>query len=643
MFDLFRSREKSVRILLGALLGVVALSMCLYLIPGGPGSSSTVSGNNVVATVGDQKITLQQLQQSIESITQRQTIPKQLLATYIPAIVNQLVEIEALAYRARQLGISISDAELADLIRNDMSRALGGTNFDLSLYQAALAQQGMTVADFEHKQREDYLASRLETLELQSVVVSQAEAKERFRDNNQKIALEYIAFDPKNFVGKINKDPAALKAYFEKNRALFQTPEERKIDLIVGTAPDFEHTAKVTDPQLLQLYNTNLDSYRVPERVHARHILIMTQGKTPAEKAQLKAKAEDILTQLKKGANFADLAKKDSQDPGSGAKGGDLGWLARGQTVPEFEKAAFSLKPNELSDIVESSFGYHIIQVLEHQPAHLQTFDEVKPQLVAQMQKQIGAEDLKRAVAAAHAEIDKNPAQAADIAKKYNLRYLKVDQPATNQNLPEVGNAPDALSAVLTTPKGQVSKIVNLDNISKSMFVVVDSITPAHPSTFEDAQKEILDRYTSAESLRLNQEAAKKAEEEAKAGQPLAAIAKQDGLEVKTAPPFTITGAAEGIGSGVNLKAAFKANVGDVIPVVNITANSFVCKVTQKLPADMADFEKNKEAYIQHLSEQLQSFYQKVFRESLVSDLRKRGKIKMNNELISHVMSNTQS
>ncbi|HEX4227693.1 MAG TPA: peptidyl-prolyl cis-trans isomerase [Bryobacteraceae bacterium] len=643
MFDLFRSREKSVRILLGALLVVVALSMCLYLIPGGPGSASGPTGNTIVATVGDQKITLQQLQQSIDSINQRQNIPKQLMAQYVPVILNSMVEVEALAYRARQLGITVSDAELADLIRADMSRALGGTNFDLSLYQAALAQQGMTVADFEHKQRQDFLASRLESLQLQSVVVSEAEAKQRYREDNEKVALQYIAFDPKHFVAKVNQDPAALKAYFDKNRSLFQTPEKRSADLIVGTVPDFEKTAKVTDAQLQQLYNTNLDSYRLPERVHVRHILIMTQGKSPEEKAKLKAKAEDVLSQLKKGADFATLAKKDSEDPGSAAKGGDLGWIARGQTVPQFEQAAFSQKPGDLSGVVESSFGYHIIQVLEHQAAHLQTFDEVKPQLMAQMQKQVGTEDLKRAIADAHSEIEKNPGQADEIAKKYSLRVFKVDQLASNQPLPEVMSAPEPMTAIFSTPKGQVTKVVNLDSMGKSVFAVVDSITPAHPSSFEDAHKEVVDRYTTAESLRMNREAAAQADAEAKKGESLEAIAKKNGFDVKTASPFTITGAAEGIGPATVLRAAFSANVGDVIPVVSMESNAFVCKVTQKVPANMADYEKNKTAYIQQLNEQLQGFYQKLFRESVVADMTKNGKVKLNQELISRVVADTQS
>ncbi|MGC2659508.1 MAG: peptidylprolyl isomerase [Bryobacteraceae bacterium] len=643
MFDLFRSREKSVRILLGVLLGVVALSMLLYLIPGGPGSSSGPSGNNVIATVGDQKITMQQLQQSIQSVTQRQTIPKQLLAQYIPVILNSLIEEQALAYRARQLGITVSDKELADLIRADMSRALGGTNFDLSLYQAALAQQDMTVADFEHKQREDFLASRLETLELQSIVISQAEAKQRFKDGNQKVALQYLAFEPKIFVSKVNQDPAAIKAYFDKNRALFQTPEKRSADMVVGTLPDFEKSAKVTDAQLLALYNTNLDTYRVPERVHVRHILIMTQGKSPEEKAKLKIKAQDILSQLQKGADFAELAKKDSQDPGSQSKGGDLGWIVRGQTVAPFEQSAFSLKPNELSGVVESSFGYHIIQVLEHQAAHLQTFDEVKPQLLAQMQKQVGAEDMKNAVAAAHAETEKNPGQVAEIAKKYDLRYLKVDQVAGNQSLPEVMTSPEPIGNIFNTPKGQVTKVSNIDSMGKAEFAVVTAIAPAHQSTLEDAHKEVVDKYTTAESLRLNHEAATKADEDAKKGTPLEVIGKQYGLEVKTAAPFTQNGAAEGIGPGVDLKAAFTANVGGVLPVVNITSNSFVCKVTQKVPANMEDYEKNKAAYIQQLSGQLQGFYQKLLRQSLVDHLKQTGKIKINQELLARLVSDTQS
>ena len=185
--------------------------------------------------------------------------------------------------------------------------------------------------------------------------------------------------------------------------------------------------------------------------------------------------------------------------------------------------------------------------------------------------------------------------------------------------------------------------MVNLENGAKSVFAVVNAIAPAHPSSFEDARKEVLDRYTTAESLRLNHEAAAKAEEEAKKGVPLETIAKQNGLEVKTAAPFTVTGAAEGIGSGSLFKAAFTANVGDVIPVVSVASNSFVCKVTEKQPANMADYEKNKAAYIQQLSQQLQGFYQKLFRESLVTSMQRNGKIKLNQELLSRVVSDMQS
>jgi len=262
---------------------------------------------------------------------------------------------------------------------------------------------------------------------------------------------------------------------------------------------------------------------------------------------------------------------------------------------------------------------------------------------MAQMQKQVGGADLKKAVADAHAEVEKHPGQVAEIAKKYNLRFFKVDQVSSNGSLPEVMTAPEPMAAIFSTAKGGVTKVINLDGTGKAAFAVVDSITPAHPSSFEDARKEVIDRYSTAESLRLNREAAAKANEDAKKGEPLETIAKRNGLEVKTAPLFTITGAAEGIGAASVLKAAFSANVGDVIPVVNVTSISFVCKVTQKQAANMQDYEKNKTAYIQQLSQQLQGFYQKLFRTSLVANMERSGKIKLNQELIARVVADTRS
>lgn len=642
MFDLFRSRDKSVRILLGVLLGLVALSMLVYLIPGGPGGPSA-SGDNTVAVVGDDKITAMDLQRTIQQIQSRQqNMPKALLALYIPSIVNQMIDAKAMAYKARQLGLQVSDQELADSIQSEFTSQLG-QQFNMNLYQQILAQQGMTVAAFENERREGMLAMRLEDLESQSLFVSDSEARAEYARKNEKVGLEYIAFSDKDFVSKVNTTPAAVKAYFDKNRAEFRIPEKRDLDLVVGSVADFMQTANVSDAELHKQYEDNIDSYRTPERVDVRHILIKTQGKPKDQWPQLKAKAEDILKQLQHGANFAQLAKKDSEDPGSAEKGGELGWITRGQTVPNFEKAAFSLKPGELSGIVETEYGYHIIQAEQKEAARVKPFDEVKPQLLAEAQKDAAAANLKKAADAARAAIAKNPGQVEQIAAKHNLKVYKLNDFTSGQPFPQVGSDSDLTTALFSTSKGTVSNVVNMDAQGKAAFGLVTNVLPAHPAQYAEVEKEVLQKYTAAESLRLAQEAAKNAATEARKGTSLQELAKQNHLQVKTAAPFTIDGAAEGIGSATLFPEAFKENVGAIVGPVAAQSDQFVCKISQKIPADMSQYAKDKDSIIQNLTTQKRATQQGLFRDSVVSELKRRGKIKLNQETINRMVSAFQS
>jgi peptidyl-prolyl cis-trans isomerase D len=642
MFNLFRSRERTVRILLGVLLGLVSLSMLVYLIPGGTGTGNA-SGQNVVAAIGDDKITAQDVQRSIQRLTRSQTnLPKGVIAMYLPSIVNQLVEAKAMAYKAREIGLKVSDQELGDAIQAEFSSAVGG-KFDMNIYQMVLGQQGLTVADYEKERREAMLGSRLETLELGSLVVSDQDARAEYLRKNLKVGLQYVNFDAKEFASKVDKNPAKLKAYFDKNRALFRTPEKRDVYLIVGTTADFVQAAKVSDDELRKEYRENLDSYRLPDRVKVRHILIKTQGKPKEEAAKLKTKAEDILKQLQHGADFAELAKKNSEDPGSGAKGGDLGWIVRGQTVPNFETTAFSLKPGELSRLVETEYGYHIIQVEDKQTGHLQTFDEVRPQLFADAQKDLAASDLKKAVSDARAEIVRNPGQAEAIAKKYHLKFFRLDNFTNSDAMPEVSTQPEVMNAVFSAQKGGVTDIVSLDPQGKAAFAVVRSIVPARNAEYTEVEKDVVQQYTKAESLRLAQEAAKKAADRARKGESLETIAKDYDLPVKTAAPFTIDGAAEGVGAASLVAAAFKSNIGNVVGPVAAQSGQFVCKVSEKIPADMSQFDKNKDGIVQSLASQKQTLQQPLFRESVVADLTRRGKIKLNEGTITKMVASYQS
>jgi peptidyl-prolyl cis-trans isomerase D len=637
MFDLFRSREKSVRLLLGVMLLLVAASMLIYLIPGGFGYGG-ISSDNVVAAVDGENVTDLDVQRQIALITRGQTnLPKGVLAMYIPNIVNQLIEQKALAYKARQIGLSVSDQELGDAIQAEFAAQAGG-RFDMQIYQSFLAQEGLTPQAFENQQREMMLAARLENLERQSLVISDSDARAEYQRKNLKVGLQYIQIDSKLFVAKINKDPAAIKAYFDQNRQLFRIPEKRSFDLIVGAGADYIQSAQVSDAQLQKDYQESIDSFRTPERVRVRHILLKTQGKPKEEAAKLRAKAEDLLKQLKAGGDFAELAKKNSDDTASAQKGGELGWVTHGQMVPNFEKAAFSLKPGELSGIVDTEYGYHIVQAEEKQEAHTKTFEEARPELLLEAKKQASAEILSKNIAAARAEVLRNPAQSAAVAAKYGLKFFKQENVPNNAPLPELTNPGELSSAITAAVKGAVTDVYNFDNQAKAAFAVVTNIAPARAAEFSEVQADVMQRYAGAETQRLAQDAAKQAAESARKGESLDEIAKQYGTTVKTAAPFSVDGAAEGIGSASQLAAAFKADVGGIIGPVSTGAGQFVCKVSEKVPADMSQYAANKSSIVQGLEQDKLRLQQPLFRDSIVNDLKRRGKVKMNQAAISRIV-----
>jgi len=198
------------------------------------------------------------------------------------------------------------------------------------------------------------------------------------------------------------------------------------------------------------------------------------------------------------------------------------------------------------------------------------------------------------------------------------------------------------MNAIFAATKGSVTDISNIEAQGKTAFAVVTSITPPHDADYASVQADVLKKYVDTESERLAQEAAKAAAERARKGESLEAIAKSYGIQVKTAAPFAIDGAAEGIGSASLLSAAFKDKVGDIIGPVASASGQFVCRVSERIAADMNQYSQNKEAMIQSLKQQRQSIQQPLFRDSVVSDLKRRGKIKINQANLNRVMTSYQ-
>ena len=309
-------------------------------------------------------------------------------------------------------------------------------------------------------------------------------------EKHQTAKVDYVAFPPAKFRDQVKPTADDLRKAFEAGKAQYSLPEKQSFQVLVADQAKFEKALAVTDAQLRAAYASSMDSFRSPERVKVRHILLMTQGKSDAEKKTALTKAQDLLKQVKAGGDFADLAKKNSQDPGSAQNGGDLGFVVRGQTVPNFEKFVFSAKVNEISDLVTTEYGYHIIQVLQKEAARVKPFEEVKANIEEQIKKQGVNEKMQAVMDQARAALLKAPTTAAAIAKQFDLELLPVTDANSGAPVAGLGPAPEINSALANMKPDEVSETLVLAG-NKMAVVVLNDKTPTRPANFADVEAKV--------------------------------------------------------------------------------------------------------------------------------------------------------
>jgi peptidyl-prolyl cis-trans isomerase D len=634
MFDLFRSRAKAVRIMLGAMLAIVAVSMLLYLIPGTGITAADSSNDQVIAEIGKSTVTVGQVQQQLKNVLQNRQLPPEFAATYIPQLVDQAIADRAVAYEAEQLGFRISDRDLATTLRS-----LQFGNLPPDQYQQYVEQQfGTTVPDFEENLRASSYEDSLTMIVAEGIIITPAEAEAEYRRRNQKIKVDYIGFFPSKVAADMKPTPEQINAYWAKNKGFFNVPETRDVQFVVADQAKVADTIQITDAQIQDYYNAHRDDYRTPERVKARHILLSTANKPKDEVPKIQAQAEALLKQIKAGGDFAELAKKNSQDPGSAQKGGDLGWVSRGQMVKPFEDAAFSLKPNEISNVITTEYGFHIIQVQERQPAHLQTLDEVKPAIVLALKSQTVFDRMQELADKARAELVKSPQNAQQIATQLNLEFVTVPGYRPGTPIAQLGNDPQVGASLQGMKAGEVSQVIQAGN--KLAVAVVTGIKPPHPAELAEVETQVRQQYTQLEANRIVTEKAAKAAELLKQnGGDLKAAAKAVGGEVKSTDFFTSSGAAEGIGSASVFADYFGKPVGTTFGPLPANGQTIVGKVADRQDADMSKFAQERGTIIDQLKGKKKTDRLGLLQDSILADLIQRGKVKKHQAVIDRLVS----
>jgi len=616
------------RILLGAVVLVLGGSMLLYLVPQSPVSGEI--STDTVAKIGDESVSVQDVRQQLNQIEQRNPNMKALEPLYAQQILKQLVFEKEIEYEAKRLGITVSDQERADRIRQFVPTAFsGGTFVGMDRYAAEVqARYQMTVPVFEELVRQGLLEEKFRKLLTDGISVGAAELQDEFRYKNEKVKLDYALIKPEDLESKITPDEAEVRAAYEKNKSKYQVPERRVVRYALVDVNQIRQNVQVSDDMLKLQYQANIQQYQVPNRVHVEHILFMTVGKPDAEVEEIKKKAEDVLKQVKKGGKFEDLAKKYSEDPGSKAKGGDLGWITQGQTVPEFEKTAFSLSPGQVSDLVKTQYGFHIIKVLEKEAAHTKPFDEVKdslraPLLLSQADKL--ASDTADQLSAAIRQ--SNKISLDDLAKQYHLNVNETRPISATDPLLELADSKEAKNAIFQLRIGELNPPIRTDR--GYVVLSVKSIQPAHQGSLEEVRDRVITDLKREKSTELAKNKAEELIKRVKAGEKFEAAARALGLEPKTSDPIARDGSIPGAASGKQVSAAFNLKTGEVAAPLSLGQNWLVYRVAEKTEANLADLDKQKKQLTEELLQSKRSLAFDAFRTALDTRLKEEGKLKL--------------
>jgi peptidyl-prolyl cis-trans isomerase D len=640
MFDLFRSREKNVRWLLGALLGLVALSMVITLVPNYSGMGGGRVDQTVVAEIGDEVITTTDVRQALARASRAGSIPRGLEQVYAPMVVQQMIAERAVAFEASRLGMEVSEEELASAIQTYIPQLFQGGKFaGKEIYSAYLQQMNTTIPEFERDLRKQILVQRLESLALEGMVVTPGQVENDFRKRNEKIKIAYFQLSPDKYKSQVTATPEEISASFAQNRAAYTVPETRDYLLYVIDQQKMAASITVNDADLRRAYAEQHERFRVPERVQIRHILLKTADKPQSEVQAIRKRIDDLLKQAKGGADFAALAQKNSDDTASAVKGGDIGWITRGQTVPEFEKSAFTLKPGQISDVITTVYGFHILKVEQKELPHMRTFDEVKGNLQTEVQQTRASEKVQSLADQLRAALGRSAAEAQKLAEANDIKGVTVQRVGPQDELPGIGRNAQFSDAVSGLKKGGITSAVAISASQLAVAQVLE-VYPARPAELAEVQDRVKSAVINTKASKLLADKAKEAAEKVKAGEDLAAVAKALGAEVKTtSTEFSRDGAAEGLGAAIQIEGAFAKKVGETAGPFTLPGGTCFVKVLARTEADMSQLAAQRDQIVNGLKNQAGRDRRDLFNDGLVDTLVKQKKIRIHDDNIKRLVS----
>ena len=387
MFNLVENHKKLIQIVLAVIFLPFAFFGVDSYFRAGDRSGSLASVNGQPVTQREFEQALQERQNALQRMVGSRVDPALLDSPELRfAVLDSIVRQRLLLNQAVREGVLVSDAQLQQVISEQPAFQDDG-KFSHAHYEELLKRQGMTPVNFENGLRRDLMLERMSDAYRATAIVPNAVAERLLRINAQQREVSQSVLEPDRFVAQVKLEEGAAKQYYDTHQTEFQVAEQARLEYLVLALDTIAAQTEVSADEVKQFYEQNLKQYAKSEERQASHILIAVDSKSSAEEKQAaRAKAEELLKQVKQNpASFADVAKKYSQDPGSAAKGGDLGFFPRGAMMKPFDDAVFQMKPAEITGPVESSYGYHIIRLAA---VRGQGLDDMKKQVELDLKRQ---------------------------------------------------------------------------------------------------------------------------------------------------------------------------------------------------------------------------------------------------------------
>lgn len=543
MLQILRNKAQST--IIQAIVVIIALVFIFWGV-----GSNLMNNREAAVTVNGEEISFQEFQSAYDRAYENMaaqfggTLPKGMaeVLNIKQQVINQLVQGTLLRQGAQEMGLMVSQEEIQTAI-NGMVQFQESGVFSLDKYEALLASNRLTPGKYESNMRYDMLTEKVvRAISGFASASSEFEIKELYKQDKEEVSVDYISVGPEQFLEIVEVNDEELEKWYSENSSRYNSETEVKLEYLPFTYSLVGEKITIDPARVEEYYGQNSAQFSTPEKRHARHILIKTEESDSAElKAEQRKKAEEIAQLAKADSDFAALAKEYSEGP-SGPSGGDLGFFSRGQMVPAFDLAVFTMQPGDISEVVETQFGYHVIKLEEIQPATTESLEQAREKIVATLRGQEAKKLARQMVTAAYEGIIGAGSLTAYAENNKEQEIQSTDFFSRSQPPAQLASDTAFIDKAFTLKKGELSSIVETDNgfFILSATDIKDPQTPALDQVKEKAVADLKAEKAAGEA----EDTATKFLERAKAGEQFGELSseyglteKNSGLMGRTTPP----------------------------------------------------------------------------------------------------------